>query len=320
MASDLIKIYTDEHCRPDTNGPAAVTVGTFDGVHRGHQEILKALSATPDLVRTVVTFEPHPQSVIRRGGDVIPLLTTIEEKRRFLCHYDVDRVFIMQFDQALAQLSAEQFMQDILLKKLQAVRLVIGYNHSFGRGREGNIEYLQANKDRFGYDMEVVGPFYLNGAIISSTKIRHALAAGDVETAGRSLGRPYELSGKVVTGIGRGHEIGFPTANLEPNHPDKLIPAIAVYAVAVELKGQTYPGMLGIGTRPTFGGGARTIEVHLIGFSDDLYGQTIGLHFLKKLRNEERYPGIEALQEQMGRDRENSLAVYQSWQAGELGF
>jgi riboflavin kinase/FMN adenylyltransferase len=318
--SDLIKIHTDKHCRPDKTGPAAVTVGTFDGVHRGHQQILTALSASPSLARTVVTFEPHPQSVIRKGGEGVPLLTSTDEKMRVLCRYGVDRVCILQFNEALAQLSAEEFVQEILLKRLQASRLVIGYNHSFGRGREGNFEFLHANRERFGIELEVVGPFYLNGEVISSTKVRHALDAGDVETAGRYLGRPYTLSGRVVHGDGRGRQIGFPTANLFINHPDKLIPPLAVYAVAVEALGKIWPGALAIGTRPTFGGSNRTVEVHLIGFDGDLYDQTIELQFLKRLRGEERYPGVEELTQQMRRDVEESGVVYEVWKMGELDY
>jgi riboflavin kinase/FMN adenylyltransferase len=320
MVSDQIKIYADERCHPEKSGAAAVTVGTFDGVHRGHQEILKALSAAPELVRTVVTFEPHPQSIILKGGHGVPLLTTIEEKMRLLCRNGVDRIYIMQFDQALAQLTAEEFVKDILLDRLQAKRLVIGYNHSFGRGREGNFEFLKANRERFGYDLEVVGPYYLNGDVISSTKVRHVLETGDVETAARWLGRPYSLSGVVVKGVGRGHTIGYPTANLQVNHPDKLIPPLAVYAVAVDFQAETWPGMLAIGTRPTFGGGERTIEVHLIGYERDLYGRTLEMHFLKRLRGEARFPNIAALKQQMDGDREQSLEVYKNWQAEKLEY
>ncbi|HEX7343277.1 MAG TPA: bifunctional riboflavin kinase/FAD synthetase [bacterium] len=313
---ELIQVHADEICIPPATGPAVVTVGTFDGVHRGHQEILRRMNsaARKNEVRTVVTFEPHPQSVIRREGHTVRILTDTREKIRLLCAGGISRTYILQFDQHLAGISAEDFVQQILLKRLQTTRLVVGYNHSFGHNREGNFEFLEKNQKRFGFELEVVGPYYLGGEVVSSTKIRRALEGGNVEKATLYLGRPYALSGKVVHGAGRGRKLEVPTANLELPNPDKLIPKIGVYAVEVTLGAVPYPGMLAIGIRPTFNESPLTVEVHLIDFQGDLYDQTLEVRFLKWLRDEERYASTEALKTQMSKDRQASLHAYKAYQ------
>ena len=270
-------------------------------------------------VRTVVTFEPHPQSVIRREGRSVAILTETPEKIRLLCAGGISRTYILQFDQHLAGISAEDFVQEILLKRLQTTRLVVGYNHSFGHNREGNFEFLEKNRARFGFDLEVVGPYYLGGEIVSSTKIRRALEAGEAELALLYLGRPYALSGKVVRGAGRGRSMDVPTANLQVRNPAKLVPKIGVYAVQVAFESAAYPGMLSIGTRPTFHEDRLTVEVHLIGFQGDLYDQTLEVRFLKWLRGEERYAGAQELKKQMNLDREASLTAYKAYQKNPLG-
>ncbi len=313
---DLIRVHADEACIPPATGPAVVTVGTFDGVHRGHQEILRRMNsaARKNEVRTVVTFEPHPQSVIRREGHSVRILTDTREKVRLLCAGGISRTYILQFDQHLAGISAEDFVQQILLKRLQTTRLVVGYNHSFGHNREGNFKFLEKHKKRFGFELEVVGPYYLGDEVVSSTKIRRALEGGDVERATLYLGRPYALSGKVIHGVGRGRKLEVPTANLELANPSKLIPKIGVYAVEVAIGAVPYPGMLAIGTRPTFNESQLTVEVHLIDFQGDLYDQSLEVRFLKWLRDEERYASTEELRTQMGKDRQASLRAYRAYQ------
>ncbi len=317
-----IKVHTDEICGTHHSGPAVVTVGTFDGVHVGHRAILQRLDAAAqgEQMRTVVTFDPHPQAVIRREGKSISVLSDAHEKTELLCAYGVDRTYTLVFDHHLAQLSAEEFVQEILLNRLHTSRLVVGYNHSFGRNREGNFEFLEKNLGRFGFELEVVGPYYLQGEIVSSTKIRRLLEAGDIEKANLFLGRPYALAGKVVAGAGRGRSLGFPTANLESTSREKLIPHMGVYAVAVRHENQLHPGMLSIGVRPTFGSGAATIEVHLINFDNDLYGQVLQVHFLARLRDEERYRNAQELQRQMSKDREKSLQVFQKYNSSNLAL
>jgi riboflavin kinase/FMN adenylyltransferase len=314
--SDLIKVHADEICIPPAIGPAIVTVGTFDGVHRGHQEILQRMNSAAQNgeVRTVVTFEPHPQSVLRRDGHSVPILTDGREKIRLLCAEGISRTYILQFDQNLALLSAEDFVQEILLKRLQTSRLVIGYNHSFGHNREGDFEFLEKHKQRYGFDLEVVGPFYIQGEVVSSSKIRRALQEGDVSKAMLYLGRPYALPGTVVRGAGRGQKLGVPTANIKPLNSSKLIPRIGVYAVEVKSDRSRHPGMLAIGVRPTFNESELTIEVHLINFEGDLYGQSLEVCFLKRLRDEVRYAQVDELKAQMTQDREASLRAYREYQ------
>ena len=310
--SNLIQVYTDEIINPDKNGPSVTTVGTFDGVHLGHQEILRSLAASDDgnCMRTVVTFEPHPQSVKLHRPGVMPTLSSTPEKIRLLEACGADRVFILKFDEALSSLSAEAFLQEILLDRLNTKKLIVGYNHSFGKDREGNIEYLESAKDRLGFDLEVVGPHYVADETVSSTKIRKALDMGDVEKATRLLGRFYNLSGSVVQGRGVGRKLKVPTANLRLIYQEKLIPRVGVYAVAVRSGGKVFPGMLNIGTRPTFGAGAVTIEVHLIDFDGDLYDQNITLLFLKRLRDEVRFSNKETLITKMHTDREDTLEAF----------
>jgi riboflavin kinase/FMN adenylyltransferase len=312
--SDLIQVYADTIFEPAKPGPAITTVGTFDGVHLGHRKILQHLhgDGSERLLKTVVTFEPHPQNVMRRRPGLVPIISGIQQKIRLLRAADVDRIFILRFTEELAGLSAEAFLTRILLDRLETKKLVVGYNHAFGAGRSGTIEYLNGVKEQFGFDLDVVGPYFIDAENVSSSKIRLALEDGDIGKAHRFLGRPYCLSGKVVPGDGRGRKLRFPTANLEPVPANRVIPKIGVYAVAVEHEQRVYPGMMNIGTRPTFGSGAMTVEVHLSNFTGDLYGETINLQILKRLRDETRFDSVQDLIDQLAVDHENCLQVFRS--------
>lgn len=326
--SALVQIYADENFRPDKSGPAISTVGTFDGVHLGHRKILERLTTADSdhRVRTVVTFEPHPQNVMRHRPGLVPIITSTPEKVRLLKACGVDRVLILHFTRELSLLPAEEFLTQILLKRLSTTKLVVGYNHAFGRGREGNCEYLERVKDRFGFELEIVGPHYVAGETVSSSKIRRALKAGDLEKASRFLGRPYCLDGIVIPGKRMGHDLQFPTANLKRIHNRKLVPKGGVYTVAVGADGQIHPGMLNIGTCPTFSqsdkGASKkkdiSIEVHLINYKGNLYDKTINILFLKRLREEKRFSSAQELGAQMEEDRRRSLGVYHSYQPGSL--
>ena len=312
--SDLIEIYADEIFRPDKRGPAITTVGTFDGVHLGHRKILDRVSSgvAKTRVRTVVTFEPHPQNVMRHRPGIVPILTSTPEKVRILRSIGIDRVYILRFTKELARVTAEEFLTRILIGELNTEKLVVGYNHFFGRNRKGNSEFLESVKDRYGFDLEVVGPHNMAGETISSTKIRRILQSGDVEKAAQFLGRKYRLAGRVIPGVGRGRTLNFPTANLELTHPEKLIPPKGVYAAIVEVDDQMHPGMVNIGIRPTFGESKLTIEVHLINFDGDLYDQSINLLFLKRIRDEEKFESAQALTSRIMKDRDESLRVFEA--------
>ncbi len=311
--SELIEVYRDENFCPEKSGSSVTTVGTFDGVHLGHQEILERLAATDQgRLRTVVTFEPHPQTAMQHRPGVMPNLSNPVEKIRWLRAGGAERVFILRFTEELAQLSAEEFLEKILLDRLNSSKLIVGYNHSFGKDRKGNSEFLEQAKGKYGFDLEVVGPYYVGGEIVSSTKVRRSLGEGDVEKARQFLGRPYYLTGTVVAGRGIGREMKFPTANLQLTHQGKLIPKMGVYSVAVGVDNQVYPGMLNIGTRPTFGEGEITIEVHLIDYSGKLYGKTISLLFITRLREEKRFNSAVELIEQIKNDQTECLAIFQS--------
>lgn len=308
----LPEIHADEIFNAGKSGPAVTTVGTFDGVHLGHREILKQLCAgsSGDSVRTVVTFEPHPQNVMMRRPGKISVLTETREKVQLLRFAGVDRVLILRFTEELAKLPAEEFLTEIILNRLNSKRLIVGYNHAFGAGRKGNSDFLHRVKDQYGFELVVVGPHYMDRETVSSSKIRQSLEEGNIEKANRFLGRPYNIVGQVIAGKGRGQGLGFPTANLKLNHPVKLIPKRGVYAAAVRVKGSLFPAMLNIGTRPTFNETEISIEAHVIKYKGDLYNDSLNLLFLSRLRDEKRYANPEDLRNQLKQDQEKSLQIY----------
>ncbi|HGY55022.1 MAG TPA: bifunctional riboflavin kinase/FAD synthetase [Caldithrix abyssi] len=298
-----------EHLRPGTE--CAATVGTFDGVHPGHLKLINRLvelGSAKGLCTTLVTFYPHPKLVV--GGKNVRLLTTIEEKIELLGKTKLQRMVIIPFDRSFSKLSYEQFVRDILIDKLKTRALVIGYDHAFGRNREGNYERLKEMGSRLGFSVERVEPFRLNDRIVGSTLIRETLAAGRVDEAARMLQRLYTISGRVVHGSARGKLLHFPTANVEVDNENKLIPADGVYAVDVYHKGRSYKGMLNIGCRPTFKNGKQhVIEVHIIDFNENIYDQTITIAFKKRLRDEKKFESKEALIKQLEKDRAESLKL-----------
>jgi riboflavin kinase / FMN adenylyltransferase len=292
---------------------AVVTSGTFDGVHVGHQKILSRLleSARQSGGQSVViTYWPHPRLVLTpRHPHELRLLTTIEERIAGLAKFDLDYLLIIPFTKEFASLSPETYVQKILLHTLHTKKLVIGYDHHFGCNREGNFDFLQANAHRFGFTIEEIPRQDIDEVGVSSTKIRQALETGEVEQANRFLGRPYSLTGTVVEGDKLGRTIGYPTANLQVEEPFKLIPANGVYAVRVQEEGKSYGGMLNIGFRPTLGGTSLSIEAHLFHFSGDLYGKLLEVAFVARLRDEQKFNGLEELKAQLARDKQAALAV-----------
>ncbi|TKJ41694.1 riboflavin biosynthesis protein RibF [candidate division LCP-89 bacterium B3_LCP] len=313
-------IHTDNIFNPDKSGPAVTTVGTFDGVHLGHRKILGELSSGSgqEMIRTVVTFEPHPQNMMRKRPGIVPIITDTEQKVRLLRREGVDRVLILKFTEELAKLSAEDFLKQILLGKLNSKKLVVGFNHAFGEGRKGTCEFLRSVKEKYGFELKVVEPHFVGEETVSSSKIRNALMSGEIEKTNAFLGRPYCLRGIVIPGEGRGRQLNFPTANIEPIPKHRLIPKYGVYAAAVRHNHTVYPGMLNIGVKPTFGGKDLSIEIHLIGFSGELYGEVITLQFLQYLRSERKFDNSDELTQQLTKDKEDSLQAYHHHKSEDL--
>ncbi len=286
-------------------GPdSVITTGTFDGVHIGHATILRELSnissgtGNPGVV---VTFEPHPQEILNPEG-AVSLLTTKEEKLEALASLGAQTVVVLPFTVQLAELSPEEFVREIVVNKLRTQRLVIGYNHTFGKGRSGNVEILRKLGNKWGFKVDVISPVLVDGQPVSSTRIRNLLSEGKVSEAAQLLGRNYSFWGWVYRGEGLGRRLGFPTANLRVENPRKLIPSTGVYAVWAMLPAQRRAGVMNIGYRPSFGGTQRTVELYLLGFEGDLYNAKIKVELISKIRNEKRFLRKEALIKQIEDD------------------
>jgi len=293
--------------------PAVVTLGTFDGVHRGHQAVLaevtrRARAAAGNLTSVLVTFEPHPLAVVNPAA-APKLLTLPEEKKDLVAAHGIEQFVLMPFTPAVAQLDATAFVRR-LCDEYAMRELVMGYDHGFGRGRAGDVELVQRLARDQDFAVAVVDPVRDNGQPISSTLIRTTLAHGDLEAAARWLGRPYGIRGAVVRGAGRGRSIGIPTINLASPDSRKLLPPDGVYAVRARLQdGRTFGGMMNQGPRPTFGEAARTLEIHLFDFDGDLYGETVDVEWVRRLRDVQAFPSRDALVAQLERDRQAARAT-----------
>src|SRR5256712_7410218 len=280
------------------------TVGTFDGIHRGHQAVLDDVvrrARTRGLVSLLVTFDPHPLELVNPSA-APRLLTLSDEKRLLAAALGVERVEVVPFTPELARLGPEEFVRDVLRARFGMQELVLGYDHGFGRGRAGHVEIVRRFARPGGVAMQDVAAVKDDGQPISSSLIRTAVAHGDLASAERGLGRPYSLRAVVERGAGRGRTIGVPTINLAPPDPRKLLPPDGVYAVRVEIDGKRYGGMMNQGPRPTFGVHARGLEIHLFDFTGDLYGATATVAWVRRLRDTQPFPSRQALVDQIERD------------------
>jgi riboflavin biosynthesis protein ribF len=293
-----------------------VTIGSFDGVHLGHACViqhLKEKASSIDGESVIISFEPHPREVLYPREQKIGILTTLEEKITILEKYGVDHLIILKFTLEFAQQSYNDFVKKILIDKLKIKGLVVGYDHRFGKDRAGNFENLQELANKYGFFLEKEVVFEEDDVNVSSTKIRNALTVGDITTVNRFLGYLYSITGKVVYGHHLGHKIGFPTANIQVSDERKLLPAIGVYAVKVIIGQEIFNGMLNIGIRPTVSNdGQVSCEVYIFDFSQDLYGKTITINFINRIRGERKFNDIEELRAQLQKDQEKILKLLKS--------
>jgi riboflavin kinase/FMN adenylyltransferase len=296
----------------ETDDRSIVTVGTFDGVHRGHQAIIEHLrtrAADRSGPSTLISFDPHPRSVVH--GNEVPLLTTVEERADLLESLGLDRFVVIPFSDDFAQLEPEAYVEEVLVETVGLQEITVGYDHRFGRKRKGDVDLLRTCGEQYGFDVDVIPPQEVEQDVVSSRRIRELLLEGaEVQTAADHLGRPYQLKGVVARGEGRGREIGYPTANLALHDPRKLVPKRGVYATRVTIPdGTTYGGMMNIGRRPTFDEMEVTVEVHLFDFEGDLYGETLSVQFLRRLRDERKFDSPEALAMQLSEDERHCRRI-----------
>jgi riboflavin kinase/FMN adenylyltransferase len=291
-----------------------VTIGTFDGVHLGHQKVILRLQefAKQHNGETVIfTFHTHPRLVTSPNENNLRLLTTLNEKINLFEKYGIDHLIIYTFDKSFSELSYSEFVEKILVEKIGTHCLVVGYDHKFGKNREGGFDYLKNCAEKFNFEIERLDVLLVDEDSVSSTKIRNALQNGEIEKANQYLGYQFTLHGKVVEGKQLGRKLGFPTANIEASDKFKIIPGYGVYAVKVEIRGSVYKGMLNIGTRPTFNNNAdnRSIEVNIFDFEGDVYGNEITLQFAGKIRDEQKFESIDMLVAQLEKDKKTALKI-----------
>jgi len=303
---------SDAHGLPPQAKGACITVGTFDGVHRGHWSVLERLrqaAQAEGLISVLVTFDPHPLKILR--PEIAPeLLTTPNEKKEILTLSGLDYAVFLPFTKSLSLYLPEEFVRDVLLARFGLKRLVVGYDHGFGRGRSGDAETIRKIGERCGFDVEIMGPVLMNHDAISSSRIRAALREGRVERAANGLGRPYSFTGVVVHGEGRGRSLGFATANVGVGPRDKLLPREGIYAVRAALRSHQGPGLLHLGPRPTFKGSPPSVELHMLDFDGDLYGELVRVEFLTRLRDVKPFASAGELVDQMKRDREMAVEFF----------
>ncbi len=294
--------------------PTVLTVGFFDGFHLGHRAVVDRVTAAArlhDARSAVVTFDPHPRTVLT--GHNVPLLSTLDEKSDLLLAAGIDLVVMVPFNRMLSESTAAEFVSDVLVDRMGAIHIVVGYDHSIGKGGAGDASTISRLGHDLGFTTEIVLPQIGPNGAFSSSRIRDSLQQrGDVGLAASQLGRLYDLTGTVVRGAGRGKDLGFPTANLEPAKPLKVVPADSVYAVRVTRQANNieYEGIMNIGVRPTLtSGSARVLEVHLLEFDENLYGENLTVRFVDRIRGEQKFDGVEALKKQIRADLEDCIRI-----------
>lgn len=300
-----MKIYKSLEAYKKLDYPV-VTIGTFDGVHLGHQQIIKRQKEVAEKQSgesVLLTFWPHPRMVLQPDFTGLRLLNTLDEKIERLEKYGLDHLLIIAFDKKFARLNSIEFIRDILVNAINTKYLIVGYDHHFGRNREGTFEELKECAPLYGFEIEQIQPYFIDNVTVSSTKIRNALLDGNVKLAAHFLAQPYALNGTVTEGRKYGRTIGFPTANLHIPETFKLIPKDGVYITLSKINGRLYPSMTNIGERPTVKGKNKTIETHIFDFNENLYNKNIKIYFLERLRDEINFSDTTKLQQQLETDK-----------------
>ncbi|TGK29694.1 bifunctional riboflavin kinase/FAD synthetase [Leptospira yasudae] len=309
----MITIQTLDQAGKTIHSPCVVTLGNFDGIHLGHQALLDRVlqvSKQTGLSSCVVTYDPNPAIVLGKNPEMKSLMT-FSDKEEWIRRQGIDYLVVLPFNKELAEMSAETFLEDILLKQLKAKNIIIGFNHCFGKGRRGNYELLKEYSDKLKYSVEKVDPVFLEEIKLSSSYVRTLVSEGNVKEAARCLNRSYSVSGTVVGGHKRGRQIGFPTANVQFN-PDILIPGIGVYAGFTTVEGTAYPSMINIGRNPTFGENAVTLESNIFDFQKEIYDQTVRVTFTERIRDEVKFSGVESLIAQLKQDEISARKILES--------
>lgn len=300
-----MRVFTTLDALPEFKN-AVITIGTFDGVHKGHQKLINRIQQLSKVVNgesIIITFHPHPRIVIHPEDKSLKLLNTIDEKITLLEKAGVDNVVVVPFSRHFSEQTAEEYIADFLVKNFKPSYIVIGYDHRFGKNRSGDYRLLEQMKDTYGYQLEEITKETLDDIGISSTKIRGALSDGDVTLANDLLGYNYTLGGTVVKGLQNGRKLGYPTANIQVPDEYKLIPKTGVYAVKVQHKNTLYDGMLNIGYNPTFNGTTQTVEVNILDFNQDIYGENLELQFIQYVRDEKKFNSLPDLIKAIDNDK-----------------
>ena len=293
------------------NSKSILTIGTFDGVHLGHQKIITSLvtkAKKKSLQANILTFFPHPRMVLQKESN-LKLIDTLEEKQNLLSELGIDNLIIQPFSKEFSKLTAIEFTRDVLVNELGMSALMIGYDHRFGKNREASVEDLIKYGQSYNFEVTVIPAQDIFSITVSSTKIRDAIKISNFKKVNQFLGRPYELNGKVIKGNGVGRTIKYPTANIEIKEIYKLIPPKGVYLVKIYLDENEFSGMMNIGNRPTINGLNQTIEVHIFNFDKDIYGKNLKVCFLKKIRKEKKFDSLPSLKRQLKKDEENCKRI-----------
>lgn len=286
-----------------------ITIGSFDGLHKGHQQIIRQvqeLSKSDGTAHVIITFEPHPRQIIYPKDKELKLLTDIKEKKFLMEFYGVQYLVVVPFTIEFSQLNADEYIENFLIQGFSPGRIVIGYDHKFGLNRQGDIHYLKWYSKKFNYEVTEISQHLVSDISVSSTKIRRFLEQGDMTQVKNMLGHPYILVGQVVHGRKLGTQIGFPTANVVPDNPLKMIPPDGIYAVLIHIAGSIHKAVMYIGLKPTLGHHERSLEVHIFDFSDDIYDQELMIEFVQFIRADIKFENVKAMTEQIGLDKEQA--------------